>query len=194
MVYFTSDLHLGHSKVLPIRPMFHGDIEAHDEYLINMFNQRVRNKDEVYILGDLCFRSTKPVEYYLERLHGRKHLIVGNHDISWMEDVDDLSKWFETVDNLRVIKHEKKRLTLCHYPLLEWSGSRYPEAHTSFLIHGHLHNSRDRNSYGVIKEFLPHALNCGVDVNGYMPVTFDELLENCKRFYERVSESEETEQ
>ena len=167
MVYFTSDLHLGHSKVLPIRPMFHGDIEAHDEYLISMFNQRVRNKDEVYILGDLCFRSTKPVEYYLERLHGRKHLIVGNHDISWMEGVDELSKWFETVDNLRVIKHEKKR---------------------------HLHNSRDRNSYGVIKEFLPHALNCGVDVNGYMPVTFDELLENCNRFYERVSESEETEQ
>lgn len=59
------------------------------------------------------------MEYYLDRLHGRKHLVVGNHDIYWMKDVADLSKWFESVDNLKVIKCEKKALTLCHYPLLE---------------------------------------------------------------------------
>lgn len=59
MNFFTSDLHLRHSNILSIRSMFNGDIETHDEFLIDRFNQRVRNKDEVYILGDLSYRSKK---------------------------------------------------------------------------------------------------------------------------------------
>lgn len=32
--------------------------------------------------------------------------------------------------------------------------------------------------------FRDNVLNAGVDINGYMPVTFDELLENNRSFKE----------
>lgn len=58
MVFFTSDLHLGHKKVLSIRKQFH-DIKEHDDFLIEKWNNKVKKNDEVYILGDLSFRSNR---------------------------------------------------------------------------------------------------------------------------------------
>ena len=47
------------------------------------WNAKVGERDEVYIVGDLFFRAAT-VEPILKALHGRKHLVVGNHDHSWM--------------------------------------------------------------------------------------------------------------
>lgn len=49
--------------------------------------------DTVYILGDLIFRASNAPEYYLDRLKGRKHLILGNHDKHWVSKVE-LSRYF----------------------------------------------------------------------------------------------------
>ena len=73
------------------------------------------------------------------------------------------------------------------YPLLEWNGSRRAknqQTSISWLIHGHIHNSRD-NVFEYIKDNLPCALNCGVDINGFEPVTFEELLINNNKWYGR---------
>lgn len=56
---------------------------------------------------------------------------------------------------------------------------------TSDLHLGHIHNSTTTDAYGYIKEHLPCTLNAGVDINNYEPVTFEELLENNNRWYER---------
>lgn len=45
-----------------------------------LWNGRVDNKDDVWIIGDFCFRSDKDPAVYLRTLKGKKHLIVGNHD------------------------------------------------------------------------------------------------------------------
>ena len=185
-VYFTSDLHLGHKSVLSIRPQFF-DINEHDELLIQKWNRKVKMKDEVYILGDLSFRAENPISFYLSRLKGRKHLIIGNHDGHWMRHINDMKDYFESVDYLRTIKFEKKQITLCHYPMLEWPGSRYVESGTSFLIHGHIHNETNSEVYDYIKKCQPHALNAGVDINGFEPVTFEELRKNNKIWYDRTT-------
>ena len=80
-----------------------------------------------------------------------------------------------------------KLITLCHYPLLEWNGSRRAgnqKTSNSWLIHGHIHNSRD-NIFEYIRDNLPCALNCGVDINDFEPVTFEELLKNNNKWYGR---------
>ena len=181
-VYFTSDLHLGHESILSIRPQF-GNMEEHDHFLIDRWNQKVKKNDEVYILGDFCFRAEKPVTDYLSRMKGRKHLIVGNHDGHWMKQLNNMADYFASVDYLKIMKFEKKQITLCHYPMLEWPGSRYVESGTSFLIHGHIHSETDSAVFDYIKNHQPHALNAGVDVNGFEPVTFEELLENNRKWY-----------
>lgn len=58
------------------------------------------------------------------RLHGKKHLINGNHDSSWMNKVD-VSKYFKTVELMSVISDGAYAMTLCHYPFLTWSTKRH---------------------------------------------------------------------
>ena len=189
MMLFTSDLHLGHNNVLPSRPRFK-DIDEHDQFLIDRWNDKVSKNDDVYILGDLSYRSPHNISYYITRMKGKKHLIVGNHDNYWMKHVENMSEYFDSVDYLKVIKFEKKQITLCHYPMLEWSGSRYVDSQSSYLIHGHIHGLRDEEIYGHIKKYQPHALNAGVDINDFQPVTFEELKLNCDIWYNRKKQVE----
>lgn len=186
-ILYTSDLHLGHENILHSRMQF-SNIEEHDEFLIKKWNDKVKNNDEVYILGDLSFRSKNPIDFYLKEMKGHKHLIIGNHDGFWMKHCEDLAQYFDSVGTLEKIKYNKKKIILCHYPMLEWSGSRYAKNEGSFLIHGHIHGGRETQTFKFIRENLPHALNAGVDVNNFEPVTFEELRENNKAWYERDEE------
>lgn len=51
MNYFISDLHLGHKNVLKFdnRPFI--NIEEHDKTIIDNWNSKVNDNDDVYVLG-----------------------------------------------------------------------------------------------------------------------------------------------
>ena len=193
-VLFTSDLHLGHANIiLTCGRNLEGcgenlaTVDEMNDFLIRKWNEKVKEDDIVYILGDLSYRSSISVKTYLKQLKGRKHLIVGNHDFQWQKNIANINDYFESVSDMKVIRLGEKLITLCHYPLLEWNGSRRAKnQHTSisWLIHGHIHNSRD-NVFEYIRDNLPCALNCGVDINGFEPVTFEELLTNNNKWYGR---------
>lgn len=194
-ILFTSDLHLGHKNVIEFCHRNKENcgknfetIEEMDTFLIDKWNQKVDEDDEVYILGDLSFRSSINVSNYLKQMKGRKHLIVGNHDYNWQKNIKDMSEYFESVSNMEIIKNEDKLITLCHYPMLEWNGScraKSQKKSISWLIHGHIHNNKDEKSFWYIREHLPCALNAAVDINNFEPVTFDELLANNNKWYGR---------
>lgn len=65
MIFFTSDLHLGHENCIRLCNRPFSSIEEMDETLIENWNRKVTGKDTVYILGDLIYRSKKPPEEYL---------------------------------------------------------------------------------------------------------------------------------
>ena len=69
MIFFTSDLHLGHENCIRLCNRPFSSIEEMDETLIENWNYKVTGKDTVYILGDLIYRSQKPPEEYLRRVH-----------------------------------------------------------------------------------------------------------------------------
>ena len=119
MVFFTSDLHLGHRNIIRLCNRPFSSIDEMDECLIEKWNKKVTNADTVYILGDLMFRNEKPPEEYLRQLRGKKHLIIGNHDREWIKKYD-LSSWFESTNNLLYTTDGKHQLTLCHYPMMSW--------------------------------------------------------------------------
>ena len=83
MTYFTSDQHFGHFNIIRLCGRPFETVEEMDEALLSKWNAKVKADDTVYILGDLFFRAAK-VEPILKALNGRKHLIVGNHDHTWM--------------------------------------------------------------------------------------------------------------
>lgn len=54
-------------------------------------------------------------------------------------------------------------------------------AKRTYMIHGHIHADTSADFWPLI-QCWDHVLNAGVDLNGYRPVTFDELVENNRKF------------
>lgn len=174
MTFFTSDQHFGHFNIIRLCSRPFGTVEEMDEALLSKWNAKVKADDTVYILGDLFFRAAK-VEPILKALNGRKLLIVGNHDHTWMKGVAT-SDYFASVQTLKEVEIDGRVLTLCHYPMLS-----YPQARRGYMVYGHIHNNV-RDDYWPLIARRSRMLNVGVDVNDFEPVTFDELVENNRAF------------
>ena len=171
MIYFTSDLHLGHKNIIRMCERPFADVEEMDRVLVENWNSRVRSQDTIYILGDLMYRNEKPPEEYLRQLNGKKHLIIGNHDRDWIKKCD-LDKYFESVTNLNFISDGQHQMTLCHYPMMSW-----PHMMRAYMVFGHIHGNTDADYWPLIAQ-SERMLNAGVDVNGFVPVTFQEMMLN----------------
>ena len=78
---FTADTHFGHAgaRALYRRPF--ASVAEMDLAMIASWNAAVAPDDEVWHLGDFAVRrSAEQVADLLARLHGRKHLLIGNND------------------------------------------------------------------------------------------------------------------
>lgn len=184
MTYFTSDQHFGHFNIIRLCDRPFETVEAMDEAMLSKWNAKVKDSDTVYILGDLFFRAAK-VAPILKALNGRKHLIVGNHDSSWMNKVK-ATDYFASIETLKEVDVDGRHLTLCHYPMLS-----YPQARRGYMVYGHIHNNI-RDDYWPLIARRSRMLNAGADVNNFEPVTFDEMVENNRAFI--ASHAEEAKQ
>jgi calcineurin-like phosphoesterase family protein len=180
MIYFTSDLHLGHKNIIKLCHRPFASLEEMDETLVSNWNQVVTNGDTVYIIGDLMFRTQNHPLDVLKRLRGKKNLILGNHDRGWLNKIE-AADFFKSVESYSEISDGKRKLALCHYPMMSWGGT----GKGSYLIHGHIHNNRDA-AYWPLLASMDHALNASVEINSYKPVTFDQLVENNDIFKQLV--------
>jgi len=79
---------------------------------------------------------------------------------------------FRTLNNILTIKDGTRSVALCHYPLYAFEGSTKGGYH----VFGHIHNNLSEPMYDILSK-LPNYFNAGVDVNGFVPVTLDNLIE-----------------
>ena len=169
-IYFTADCHIGHFNAVRTCNRPFDTLEQMDETLINNWNKRVHKNDHVYIAGDLAWRgSVDSAISKIKRLKGIKHLAVGNHDRFYLKNAEYYAL-FEEIAPMLYLNNSEGHIIVCHYPMAEWNKSR----RGSWLVHGHIHNKRDD-----VYDFMAtrdRALNAGVDVCGFMPVTFQELV------------------
>ena len=182
MVYFTSDIHFGHKNVIKHNARPFSSVEEMDEAIISAWNKKVHANDTVYIVGDVTL--DKDMAQYVTRLKGKKILIRGNHDIYCQKEINrDI---FEQVTRMEEVILDGKRITLCHFPMIEWPGSRrMPEDRSyGYLVYGHIHN-RVKPLYRRVLE-APNALNAGMDIHSFVPVCWEELIENNRIFRERA--------
>ncbi len=180
MNYYISDLHFGHKNVIKLVGRPYACLEEMDEDLINKWNTRVKRNDTVYIVGDLVFENNDP-ELYLPRLSGRKILVVGNHDEKWLRNNAECAKYFTAIADYMTTIVGDRRITFCHYPMYEWKNSRKIGSNkVGYHIYGHIHNDTSDKYKPLF--MLPHSFNAGADINGFMPVTFEELVKNNEEF------------
>lgn len=170
MIFYTSDLHIGHSNIIKLNNRPFSSVEEMNNVIIRNYQETVSNNDDVYILGDVVFKFPDSPERLFSQLPGQKHLIIGNHDAKLAKGC---YKFFESIDDYAKITDKERKVILFHYPILEWDG--YFKG--SYHLYGHIHNNTDNYTYEIISK-IPRAYNVGVDVNNYKPVTLDELIAN----------------
>lgn len=175
MNYYIGDTHFGHANILRLDGRPFSSIAENDECLISNWNETVTDTDDIWVLGDFAWATP---EVYAQRLRGRKHLIIGNHD----RLTTVARKEFVSIDKMAHVQDKAfgktVQIHLCHFPLAEWNGYYRGAYH----IFAHIHSNTGK-TYQIMKQF-DKALNAGCMINNYKPVTFEELVLNNRVFRE----------
>jgi calcineurin-like phosphoesterase family protein len=162
-VFFTADTHFGHGGALGLFRRPFASVQAMDEAMIGRWNERAGPADEVWHLGDFAVRRpAAEMARILAALHGKIHLITGNNDgpeTLALRDFASVRPYFE-------LEMAGVHLVLCHYPFRSWNGM----ARGAINLHGH--------SHGQLKR-LPRQLDVGMDVWGFRPISFEQVLAAC---------------
>lgn len=165
MIWFTSDLHLGHDAIIRMCNRPFGSIDEMNDTLVRNFNECVKKNDTIYFLGDISYKlKVEEANEMISKLNGKKYLCVGNHDKKYD------GKLFEDIADCMRVNFNGIHLTLMHYPMLEWYKSRQGAIH----LHGHQHNKAEYNLQQ--RELGIRRYDVGVDANNYHPVSMKEII------------------
>ena len=179
-IWFTSDLHLNHSKIIEYCNRPFSNVEEMNEAIIGNWNKVVSPEDVVFCLGDIALGGSGAWNTLIPQLNGKIHLILGNHDIrNWRESY---KKLFESVSEQLTVEIDKKTFILTHFPLLCYHGTWGTEMNVINLI-GHVHTLKANNSgkdFERLQYLFPTQYDVGVDFNDYRPISYNQVMEKIK--------------
>lgn len=169
-LFFTSDVHFGHSNIIKFCNRPFASVEEMNEGLIERWNAVVNPGDTVWSLGDFAFMPFDKTMEVIKRLNGDLHMVLGNHDQKIAQNRKELldSGLVKEIRDYKELSHNKQRICLFHYAQRAWNGSHYG----SWQLFGHTHG--DMEPYGK-------SVDVGVDspyVTGeapYRPFSFEEV-------------------
>lgn len=173
--FFASDHHLGHANILnfvqkdgkPCRPFT--DVDDMNETIIENHNRTVGPKDTCWFLGDVVIN--RRFLALVQRMNGRKRLILGNHDI--FKNKDYIGAGFEDLHAFRKFDD----FVATHIPV-------HPDCISQRWhrnVHGHTHNNHmfhvDYSSDSVmgITERDPRYINVCVEQINYTPISIEDI-------------------
>ena len=126
----------------------------------------------MYFLGDLSSEGYTRLVLVLKRIKGIKHIILGNHDMWFVDDVNIFNnlKKIASIETVSMIRDGDKKVFLCHYPIMDW-----PEIEQGgYHLYGHIHNKIKPQIKEYYKDKL--AFNVSSDVLQHEPKTLEELV------------------
>ncbi|OAN82400.1 metallophosphoesterase [Jannaschia sp. EhC01] len=167
-IWYTADTHFGHDNIIKHCGRPFESVAQMDAVLIENLCARVGPKDTLWIVGDFAFgpkaKDRKWLSNLFARLPGKeKHLVVGNHDGEATQQLP----WTTVSQMAEVADGQGPHAVLNHYPMITWHRARKGALH----LFGHVHDQwmGSRN-----------AVNVGVDVWGYVPVTIRDIAQRAK--------------
>lgn len=195
MRYYIADLHFFHAN-LNDRMDRRGfaSVEEMNGYMIDKWNRKVRQNDEVVILGDLSWGNAEQTSMLLRQLNGILYLIRGNHDRFATKTTMDLRR-FVWVKPYEELYDNKRKVVLCHYPIMCYNGQyRLDDKGNpiTYMLYGHVHDTLDqrlierfqditrttvaRDSQGHERTIPCNMINCFCMYSDYEPLTLDEWI------------------
>ena len=184
--FFISDTHFFHNNILRFDNRPWSNIRDMHEDMLYAWNKKVKENDEVYILGDFSWRIDKESVEFLKKLKGRKHLIVGNHDRTRN---GIFSALFETIKDYETIKvtlqnGNVKMCVLSHHFIPFYDG----HFRNAIMLYGHVHITKE---YDLVKHIIKwlndngspieaYNVGCMLPYMNYEPRTLDEILKEAQ--------------
>ena len=189
MRYYIADCHFFHEALN--REMDHrgfASVEEMNEYMIKRWNEKVRNRDEVVILGDLSMGNAEQTNALLDRLQGKLFLIVGNHDNRYLRSKTFHKERFGWIYPYAELHDDGRKVVLSHYPIACYNGqylkNKKGEPRT-YMLYGHVHDSHDERLIehyqqmvektripdrdGGTQSLSSHMINCFCMYSDYQP-------------------------
>jgi calcineurin-like phosphoesterase family protein len=188
MIYFTSDTHFGHSKIIEHCERPFTNVHIMDQVIFDRINESVGVDDTLYMLGDFCFRGKKPIEYRSRIVCKNVHLIFGNHDKKKDYELfrDGTMSGFSSVQDVTEIIYCNQRIFLSHYPHRSWPASHKDSYH----LYGHVHSRLDHEDRQSSRKTLDVGVDNTINYNKpfAQPWSFKEIqkLFNAKDKNERL--------
>lgn len=152
-IWLVSDTHFGHENIIGYCGRPFANAAEMDEAMVERWNAVVKPSDKVYHLGDVAMK--KAHLDIVKRLHGKKRLIRGNHDI--FDTKDYLNVGFQEVLGVRVLDN----MLFSHFPVHPDSLGRFKAN-----VHGHIHQQPAPEGAYV---------NACVEWTNYTPVTLEQV-------------------
>lgn len=189
--FFTSDTHFGHARIIELCDRPFKDVADMNENLVHNWNALVRPDDTVYHLGDVALGPIEDSLSYIQRLNGRKVLVVGNHDRPFPPmqrgRMDKVAEWtdryydagFAEIHTNPGFTKGEYEFRLSHFPYDgdHTSEERYREYRQVDngipLIHGHTHENKrfSRSRAGTAQ------IHVGVDAWDFAPVSLQAVID-----------------
>lgn len=182
-IFYVADLHLSHLNSISFdeRPWY--TIEDMNEAIVNIWNNRVTDNDEVWILGDISFDGPYNTRVLVARLKGKKHWIIGNHDYKLSKNEELCRQFVDIYEGYHKIYDNGRNVILSHYPIFMFDGVRKGTHH----LYGHIHtNETDCALVSKWKKEYEDSLKIKISMHNvgimckYMewgPKTLDQILE-----------------
>lgn len=177
-IFVCSDLHLSHDRAFVWGARGFNSVKEMNEAIIERFNSVVSPEDDVYICGDLCLGGADSLEAnraMLERLNGKLHIILGNHDSpTRIKMYSELHNIAEPPVYVTMLHYRGYHFYLSHFPTLTANLEKETLKQCTINISGHTH-SKD-----PFYQDIPFMYNCAMDAHNCYPVLLDDAIEEMK--------------
>ncbi|MGZ2258544.1 metallophosphoesterase [Roseobacter sp. A03A-229] len=166
--WYTADTHFGHENIIKHCDRPFKSANHMDAVLLENLSSRVGPEDALWVVGDFAFGPKAKDKKWLTNLFMRlpgaeKHLVVGNHDGEATQELP----WTSISHLTEVADSKGPPPVLCHYPMITWHRARKGALHLFGHVHEQWRGSRN-------------AVNVGVDVWGYVPVTLRDIEQRAR--------------
>lgn len=182
-IFFTSDTHFGHSKIIDYCKRPFSSIEEHDKALIQNWNNTVGQDDTVFHLGDFAYGNSQFIANIIKQLNGNIILIKGNHDLKNMNPI--LYNMFSDVVYQARILIDKQTVYLNHFPFLCFAHGDINLYKNNYNIQlfGHVHSGPLTSSKDVsrLNILFPTQYDVGIDNNNYTPISWADVKNKIKQ-------------
>lgn len=183
-IFVTSDWHFLHDREFVWKVRGFDSVNAMNEAIIERHNAVIDPNDDVYVLGDLALGGggddvLKAAQSLIERLNGRIHIVLGNHDSpKRIEMYQTCKNVVEICGYATMLHYRGYHFYLSHFPTLTANlDDDKPLKARVISLCGHSHVT---NRFADMDKGLVYHIE--LDAHDCYPILLDTAIEDIKYF------------